>query len=175
MKKLENCYSKHPLYSRWEGMIGRCYRQNQPAYKNYGGRGIKVCDRWRGRGGFLNFLEDMGELPSPKHSLDRIDVNADYTPENCRWATWTEQSINKRQMPTESKSGYWGVEWSPGMKKWIAFVAIKRRKVYLGSYKNKEEAALAHDMAALKSGSKAVRLNFPDRKHEHAIAKMRGL
>lgn len=83
-------------YGSWEHMRGRCYSLKDHKFEHYGGRGIGVCDRWRGRGGFRNFLEDMGPRPSLSHSIERRDVNGDYTPENCSWATLSEQNRNTR-------------------------------------------------------------------------------
>lgn len=77
----------------WKGMNGRCYNKNNAKYPNYGARGIIVCSRWRRS--FENFLEDMGKRPSKNLSIDRIDVNGNYEPANCRWATSTQQSRNK--------------------------------------------------------------------------------
>lgn len=72
----------------------RCYNPKYRRFDLYGGRGIKVCDRWLGRGGFKNFLQDMGKKPSPKHTIDRINVDGNYEPANCRWATQEQQLHN---------------------------------------------------------------------------------
>jgi hypothetical protein len=86
--------SKHPMYHSWIAMIRRCHASSEPGYKNYGARGIKVCDRWRNS--FVAFLADMGGRPSPKHTLDRINNDGNYEPGNCRWATRHEQRVNSR-------------------------------------------------------------------------------
>lgn len=83
-------------YKSWEGMKDRCINTKHHAYKDYGGRGITVCQNWLGENGFINFISDMGERPSKEHSLDRIDNNKGYCKENCRWATKKEQSRNQR-------------------------------------------------------------------------------
>lgn len=82
-------------YSSWCAMKRRCSSPKHPAYSEYGGRGIKVCDRWRDS--FEAFLADMGERPSKRHSIDRVNVNGDYEPSNCRWTTMREQARNSRR------------------------------------------------------------------------------
>lgn len=81
-------------YTIWVGMIQRCENPKSFAYSYYGGRGIRVCERWRL---FENFLEDMGPRTSQSHSIDRINNDGNYEPSNCRWATPKEQSNNQRK------------------------------------------------------------------------------
>ena len=81
-------------FATWTDIQTRCHNPNATSYCDYGGRGIQVCDRWRSS--FSNFLADMGRRPSNDHSIERDDVNGNYEPINCRWATSAEQGRNKR-------------------------------------------------------------------------------
>lgn len=86
--------SETPEYRVWAAMRSRCSNPNDQSWKDYGGRGITVCDRWQS---FDVFIEDMGWRPSPKHEIDRIDNNAGYCPSNCRWVTRQQNCSNTRK------------------------------------------------------------------------------
>lgn len=86
--------SKRPEWVAWSAAKGRCYNPKNKRFSYYGGRGITMCDRWRDD--FETFFADMGPRPSPQHSLDRIDPNGDYSPENCQWSTLDYQKRNRR-------------------------------------------------------------------------------
>jgi len=84
---------KNPTYKTWDNMKTRCYNKSHNKWTWYGGKGITICNRWLGSKGYINFLADMGEKPSSKHSIDRINPKLGYKPNNCRWLLL---SINRK-------------------------------------------------------------------------------
>lgn len=137
-----NGYSKLPEYDIWVSMKQRCLNPKAEAYKDYGARGIKICDRWVKS--FSDFYTDVGSRPTSKHTLDRKNNNGDYSPENCRWTTWQIQNTNRRK---KNKNGYVGIQHLD--KGWIAWIRLGGKNKYLGYFSSKETAAEAYNQASL--------------------------
>lgn len=112
------------LYRRWLGIKRRCFNKNRPEYKNYGGRGISICDRWLS---FYNFKEDMGSSYEKELSLDRIDNNGNYCKENCRWTDNRTQANNSRKVLNATKISYMGI--TDVVSNWAKYLGIKRRTI----------------------------------------------
>lgn len=93
------------LYATWRNMQSRCYNPRNKMYADYGGRGVTVAARWRGRQGFANFKQDMGPKPTPQHTIERIKNARGYSPGNCRWGTRTDQARNRRSNVTVEYEG----------------------------------------------------------------------
>lgn len=126
-----------PEYLAWENMKARCLRVSHPCYHLYGGRGITVCERWVDS--VLKFYEDMGPRPGKGYSIERIDNDKGYYKENCKWATQSEQNLNKRyKVPN---TGYHGVVKM--RDKFQARIGINGVKYHLGTFKTAKEA---HDV-----------------------------
>lgn len=121
LRHIKDGKTKHPLYPTWFNMHQRCNNKNATSYPRYGARGIKVCDRWSGKYGFRNFLLDMGDKPSSKHSIDRIDNDGHYDPINCKWSTIKEQALNRRSNTAVSFNGT-----TKTISEWAADAGIKR-------------------------------------------------
>lgn len=100
--KMNHGMSRTPEYMVWESMVSRCGNKKDTAYKNYGAKGVTVCDRWQK---FIFFYRDMGKRPTAKHSIERIDNKFGYTPLNCKWATRDEQNRNHSRNVTVKYKG----------------------------------------------------------------------
>lgn len=108
-----------PEYTSWRRMLARCYSPSAKSHKYYASRGITVCQRWIES--FAAFHEDMGDRPSYKHSIDRIDNDGNYEPGNCRWATWNEQANNRRGCVSVTAFGV-----SMPMRAWSKVTGVNR-------------------------------------------------
>lgn len=128
-------------YRAWYAMKRRCHNPRDANFARYGGRGIRVCDRWRDD--FRAFLSDMGLRP-PGHSLDRIDNDAGYTPENCRWATRSVQQRNRTMILRAKGIIQIG-------DRWRAAIAINGRQIVLGQFETKAEASRVYRQAAVQA------------------------
>lgn len=145
-----------PIYQVWRDMKQRVNNSNSRLYKDYGGRGIKVCKRWQDS--FVEFHKDMGDRPSPKYSLDRINVDGDYTPENCRWATKHQQTQNQRLRVTNT-TGYRGVSRVSAKNRTKKFW-VEIGGVNIGYFATAEEGARAYDKVAIEKYGSHAKTNF---------------
>ncbi len=142
-QKITHGLRNNQFYKTWHNMIQRCTNPNNKQYKNYGGRGITVCGEWLDVRNFVDWTEKT--YPNIEgYTVDRIDNDKGYSPDNCRWADSTTQNTNQR-MKKNNTSGYVGVIWHIQNKRWIANIRISKKLFNLGSFKDKIEAVLARD------------------------------
>ncbi len=138
---------KHGLYTNrfyptWNNMCRRCNNNsNNPDYKNYGGRGITICEEWLD---VKNFIEWAEATHIEGMTLDRIDVDGNYEPSNCRWVDNFTQAINKR-ISIKNTSGFMGVHLNVRTDNWVARITVDSERVVLGTFKTIEEAVEARD------------------------------
>lgn len=137
-KRKTHGMSKTAVYQKWSNMKLRCYDKSNPSYEKYGARGITVCDRWLES--FENFYEDLGKYHSENLELDRIDVNGNYCPENCRWATEQVQSWNKRIYGNNSTGSAGVTVSSRNSNKFEVRISKDGVEFHIGTFNSLEDA-----------------------------------
>lgn len=127
-----------PLYGLWRNMLNRCNNPNATHYADYGGRGIKVCERWRD---YNLFAADVGERPTIRHQLNRIDNDGDYTPENTEWTLpMRNLAYNARRVRADNKVGVPGVYYHKRKKRYHATITVHTRRIHLGWFVSRDMA-----------------------------------
>lgn len=155
---------REALYDIWRGMKKRCYNKNVKGYRWYGAKGIKVCEEWRSNfDSFYSWCMSHGYKKGL--SIDRIDGNKDYEPDNCRMATMKEQIIN-RGIQKNNKTGYIGVGYNKNGKKYNAQIKIDRKNIQLGVYNTKKEALEARNKYITDNGLDKIGYKIQEYKGE---------
>lgn len=151
-----------PEYRCWSDMKDRCFNKNNPHYKDYGGRGITVFDEWVKS--FESFYKYVGKRPSDEHSLERTDNSKGYQPANTKWATRSEQVLNRR--PSKNKaSAFRGVVKYGNSGRWRSNIRLTKEegglRIHIGTFSSELEAAKAYDEKVIEIGIKR-HINFPE-------------
>jgi hypothetical protein len=133
-------------YRSWHMMLQRCFNPKNTGYKNYGGRGITVCSRWKKS--FSNFYSDMGNRPKGK-TLNRINNEGNYEPNNCEWSSYIQQNNNQRKRKNNT-SGFTGVHWNKQGNNWRASITIRGKIYNLGHFKDITKAIKVREVAVKK-------------------------
>ena len=162
IKKVKERFTKHGLgatrlYRIWGGIKDRILNPNFKQYNDYGGRGITICDEWKND--FMPFYNwAMSNGYSDELSIDRIDNDRGYSPENCRWTTKTIQARNTR-ISKNNTSGYKGVSYNKGNNKCVAQIVVNNKRIYLGSFKTPLEGAVAYNNYIIENNLEGYILN----------------
>lgn len=154
--KITHGLKYHRLYDVWRQIIQRCNNPKNKSYINYGGRGISICNDWLD---ISNFIKDMYPSFQEGLSIDRIDNNKGYSPDNCRWVTKEIQARNKRLIQSNNTSGYRGVSYFIHANKWTARISINSKLIHIGYYETSFDAAKAYDNFIIENGLEHIR-NF---------------
>ena len=145
------------LYGTWRNIKNRTLNPKHKQYNDYGGRGITICDEWKND--FMSFYDwAMSNGYSDELSIDRIDNDGNYCPENCRWVSSNIQNRNKR-IPKNNTSGYKGVHFYKKSGKYIAKLCVNRNSIYLGLYPTAVEAAIAYNNYIIENNLEGFILN----------------
>lgn len=141
-------FSKHRLYKIWIGLRKRCNNPKYQRYYDYGAKGILVCEEWNSN--FMSFYNwSLNNGYKDNLSIDRINNNLGYSPDNCRWATQEIQSRNTRRIRENNSSGYRGVSFKKAINKFQCRINVDKKQIYLGVYITAIEAAKVYDKYVL--------------------------